>query len=187
MCPLCEYALAGLPPPHRCPECGFEYDERTRAWYAPVGARHSVDYFGPIVAMGMIVVGLWPVFYGGMVRPIHLAFFAVLMLGLVWIVRGGSRKLASRRSHFCVAITPRGLYILNEVGEEWIAWNEVGRAVFSGEFSYVTCSRGTRTVALPGVFTDHESQAAFSELVQTTKSHYLERSGPNEVNPPDLP
>lgn len=28
-CPICNYDLIGLPKNHRCPECGFEYDEGT--------------------------------------------------------------------------------------------------------------------------------------------------------------
>jgi len=34
-CPKCTYALTGLPSAHRCPECGFEYDEYAWAWSAP--------------------------------------------------------------------------------------------------------------------------------------------------------
>lgn len=31
-CPVCRYDLTGLPKNHRCPECGFEYDETMRVW-----------------------------------------------------------------------------------------------------------------------------------------------------------
>ena len=31
-CPVCRYDLTGLPKHHRCPECGFEYDETMRWW-----------------------------------------------------------------------------------------------------------------------------------------------------------
>ncbi len=31
-CPICRYDLTGLPKNHRCPECGFEYDETMRVW-----------------------------------------------------------------------------------------------------------------------------------------------------------
>src|SRR5262249_38777567 len=31
-CPVCEYSLRSLPTRHRCPECGFEFDESTEVW-----------------------------------------------------------------------------------------------------------------------------------------------------------
>ncbi|MDO8630648.1 MAG: hypothetical protein Q7R41_09140 [Phycisphaerales bacterium] len=31
-CSVCRYDLTGLPRNHRCPECGFEYDETMRVW-----------------------------------------------------------------------------------------------------------------------------------------------------------
>ena len=31
-CPVCNYHLTGLPARHRCPECGFAFDEHTRVW-----------------------------------------------------------------------------------------------------------------------------------------------------------
>lgn len=34
-CPVCKYDLTGLPTDHRCPECGFEYEESMRLWVAP--------------------------------------------------------------------------------------------------------------------------------------------------------
>jgi len=32
LCPDCQYDLNGLPVPHRCPECGFEYHLDTIVW-----------------------------------------------------------------------------------------------------------------------------------------------------------
>lgn len=31
-CPVCRYDLTGLPKNHRCPECGFEYNETMMVW-----------------------------------------------------------------------------------------------------------------------------------------------------------
>ncbi len=38
-CPHCDYDLAALPRHHRCPECGFEYDE----WMFMLGAWPAVE------------------------------------------------------------------------------------------------------------------------------------------------
>lgn len=38
-CPVCRYSLTGLPRNHRCPECGFEYDQTTVVWRPPVFPR----------------------------------------------------------------------------------------------------------------------------------------------------
>lgn len=34
ICPVCRYDFTGLPKNHTCPECGFEYEESMRIWYA---------------------------------------------------------------------------------------------------------------------------------------------------------
>lgn len=41
-CPVCRYDLRGLPKDHRCPECGFAYDESTQVWRMPVIPRWAV-------------------------------------------------------------------------------------------------------------------------------------------------
>jgi hypothetical protein len=38
-CPVCRYDLTGLPKNHRCPECGFEYDETMQVWSMPAVPR----------------------------------------------------------------------------------------------------------------------------------------------------
>jgi len=38
-CPVCRNDLTGLPKNHRCPECGFEYEETMRVWVAPDRSR----------------------------------------------------------------------------------------------------------------------------------------------------
>jgi hypothetical protein len=62
-CPVCEYDLAGLPAAHACPECGFEYDERTIVLY---GARTGqsvqpllVGLFGYLTAVTWIAGYRW--------------------------------------------------------------------------------------------------------------------------------
>lgn len=60
-CPACGYDIVGLPPRHRCPECGFVYDERMfllEGWRLP-GRRawlRSMILYGPIafIALGVL-------------------------------------------------------------------------------------------------------------------------------------
>ena len=33
-CPMCNYPLTGLPSPHACPECGFEFDSETQVLHS---------------------------------------------------------------------------------------------------------------------------------------------------------
>jgi len=41
-CPACDYDLVGLPANHRCPECGFEYNDRMML--IPAWLRHGGDW-----------------------------------------------------------------------------------------------------------------------------------------------
>lgn len=49
-CPYCRYDLTGLPGPHRCPECAFEYGAEAKSWESP--------YFGTRMAVRIAFVQL---------------------------------------------------------------------------------------------------------------------------------
>lgn len=55
-CPICGYALEGLPSEYRCPECFFEYDGFTRVWRPrrrPSSAALLVFYLVMLVVLGL--------------------------------------------------------------------------------------------------------------------------------------
>jgi len=91
-CPVCKYDLTGLPKNHRCPECGFEYDETMLVWYA-----RRPSWWGAIVwlfvlgLMGFIPLGIVFVLsartLGSPILPAPLISGAIqrlLVLTLAW-------------------------------------------------------------------------------------------------------
>ena len=103
LCPACGYDIDGLPPRHRCPECGFVYDERMfllEGWRLP-GRRawlRSMILYAPIA---FIVLGALRYEFGWSLRTL-LAIVATAgaVLTLAYLVawrrgdRSGRRALA---------------------------------------------------------------------------------------------
>ncbi|HWL94545.1 MAG TPA: hypothetical protein VNT79_13555 [Phycisphaerae bacterium] len=176
LCPLCGYSLEGLPPPHRCPECGFEYDEHTRVWMAPASRWQHLEYILPLLAIAMIFGTLFPTFYGRMGRTWQLLFIAVAVGCLAVVIRAISRHSDANRRGQCAAVTPRGLFIRNPHGEEWIAWADVGFVYLSPTFDYVTRCTSIQTTPLPSAFKDEDEQKSFAKAVAEAKTFYLEVS-----------
>ena len=55
-CPICRYDLTGLPANHRCPECGFEYDETMRTWQTNDRRLWQVVLFSLVATAVMLAV-----------------------------------------------------------------------------------------------------------------------------------
>ncbi|MCG3132120.1 MAG: hypothetical protein FLDDKLPJ_02937 [Phycisphaerae bacterium] len=125
-CPFCDYDLHGLPPRHRCPECGFEYDEHTRVWRA---RRQWTDYLAPVlvswivaqVATGILVDAL----VGGDAYPLVLKGLAFVAFGLAaW--SAVMRLIRTKRATSFVALTDQGVvYRTAKQGDGRIGWNKI--------------------------------------------------------------
>ena len=102
-CPACAYDIDGLPPRHRCPECGFVYDERMfllEGWRLP-GRRawlRTMIFYGPIVFIALGVLRYE--FQWSPNALLAIATTAGVALGLAYLVawrrgdRTGRRALA---------------------------------------------------------------------------------------------
>lgn len=173
LCPICGYSLEGLPPPHRCPECGFEYDEHTRVWFAPRTWVVQFEYFWPLLSIFMIFAVLFPTFYMNSGRPIQLLFIGCAMAGIAIVLRLIARQKNINQKGQCAAVTPRGLFIRHTGGEEWIDWPDVGKVFFSSEFDYVTRSNSVRTTPLPAAFPEDNDKSEFTAAVKTGRAFYV--------------
>ncbi len=89
-CPRCGYDLAALPRRHRCPECGFAYDESMfvlEGWRLPdvrTWVRAGVVY-GPVGALGLLILRFE---FGLLWRTLATIFVAAVIVAaaLYWYV-----------------------------------------------------------------------------------------------------
>lgn len=116
-CPICRYDLAGLPARHRCPECGFEYDESMRIWSVPPQAWWRVGLMGVVGLAGLVAV----VYFDGFRRPVgqYLLILTVATAPFVWYLLELSRGPA-------LVVSDRGLLLIGGLtGPRFIPWSEV--------------------------------------------------------------
>ncbi len=101
-CPACNYDIGPLPARHRCPECGFGYDEKMfmlEGWRLPGGRAwlRTAIVYGPIAFIGLGVLR-YEFAWSGRALAVVLAG-ASLFVGLLYLAawrrdRIGHRVLA---------------------------------------------------------------------------------------------
>jgi hypothetical protein len=118
-CPICRYDLTGLPASHRCPECGFEYDETTVVWYAPRDWWTAACLWGIFL---FLAVGIAVDFAGLLTgRPELGRRVFSFLFAIVWL----TLTIAWTGSHPFVAATRKAL-VYGSVGRtpRRLAWTE---------------------------------------------------------------
>ncbi len=100
-CPKCDYDISQLPAAHRCPECGFEYDEKMlllEGWRVPgLGNSRQLLIFAGVSGLLLMMCRGW---FGWSWSILGLIF--VSLAALLWALKmyvkyrdqSGSRALA---------------------------------------------------------------------------------------------
>jgi hypothetical protein len=121
-CPICLYDLAGLPNNHKCPECGFAYDESMRVWtkeLSPLRAKATA-----ILTVVCTIVFVSAVLYVGVQRSgweavirgrATLVMYIVLLIGGVAFVVGIKGWNAAPNILHEIVISKKSLWIRNVV------------------------------------------------------------------------
>ncbi len=187
-CPKCNYALAGLPSAHRCPECGFEYDAYSWAWPIPESKwRNTRLLQGSATIMGLLSIILISTQYKYFVATGILSILlsiahsinVVMCIGLI-------RHVIQLRYRPFVAATPKGVTVRGVT--KWkqhrtIPWNniiDVKVGVGIRKWSYrILVAKGYNAHLQP-FFRNPEEWEVLKNSILEAKAHYLKESNPDE-------
>ncbi|MHC4415911.1 MAG: hypothetical protein ACYS0G_11565 [Planctomycetota bacterium] len=123
-CPRCGYDIAALPPRHRCPECGFAYDESMfllEGWRLPdlrSSARDVLRY--GVALLAILAVGRTRFGWSFGVMAAILALALIVVAALYWHVR--RRSGTSSRALVRYLITADGVARAGRRGGRIYLW-----------------------------------------------------------------
>ena len=122
-CPLCRYALRGLPREYRCPECGFLYDAQTRVWRA---------FPSRMIYVGAVTWSIFLLICGsGIVRGLiagvlpDLWITALVALAITFLIRSLYDIRTTERKGRCVAVSPAGVFVRTLETERLFLWDDI--------------------------------------------------------------
>lgn len=167
-CPVCKYSLQGLPAAHRCPECGFEYNEQTvvfkpstpwKTCVSLLGTQFFIFYFVGFNAMAMAYRIAGPIASIGILA----AFAALPGLTVWWVVH------AHRRGRFA-AIRHDALVVRNFDDLERIPWPECSMVAVNDIQPWLKRKGQDRTISLRGFFDSDVERKMFGQVVSAARS-----------------
>lgn len=167
-CPVCNYSLQGLPASHRCPECGFEYDEQTvvfkpktpwKTCASLLGSEFFVFYFIGVNAMSTAYRMAGPIASTGI-----LVFFAALPIGTVWWI-----FRAHRKGRFA-AIRRDAIRLRNFEGMIMLPWPDCSMVALNDIQPWLKRRNVDQAISLRGMFDTKAERNAFERVVAAARS-----------------
>ena len=174
-CPACTCALGHRPPPNRCPDCGFAYDENTRVWTSSESwARLALTYTTIGLTIGVVVSVLYRLSFDRVPNP-PLALLLSLgapLLGLLF-----RRVIGGRITGRFVALTPPGIVIGTRTQPVLVPWSDFERLNERRGIPRIQQKSTSTLIAIDDIFANAAEVAAFrDELAQAAKRQRAARA-----------
>lgn len=169
-CPVCTCDLSTRPPPDRCPECGFDYDEHTRVWrsgqsWVPLALRYMLEG----LVIGLLVALLYP---GGLKRAAYATLPLVLALLAPAVGLLCRRVISGRICGRFVALTPPGILIGTRARPTLVHWDDFDRVTVQRGVLKIQRISNPALLVLEDIFGDAEEVAAFRAELKRAARRY---------------
>jgi hypothetical protein len=148
-CPVCRYALVGLPIEHRCPECGFPFDRR---WQVHGGVLLGGGRKGRFTGRGLFI--FFAIYLGMMLagitflplpRPPRMLLMVFMLFALALVFWA-----ALRQARRFIALGPDGILVFHSRRHiDRYPWAQIGRARYDLLRKSLAFKHGDANVRLP--------------------------------------
>ena len=163
-CPVCSRPLAELPPPNRCPDCGFDYDADTQVWRSSETWRQvMVVYTAYGLIGGMICAALYRFGFEQAPYPALPLLLALVVPAVGLSVR---RLISGRITGRFVALTPSGVLVGTRPTPELVPWDDVDRLADQRGVPKLQRRASETMLPLDDIFAGAEDLAAFRNALQ---------------------
>jgi hypothetical protein len=184
-CPVCNYDLRGLPIPHRCPECGSEYDEHTRVW-RPRGpwAQFVADLVVATIALPATIGVLFRAATRGWSFREGVTDTIIWPVVLVLCAYPVIRVYVANRRGRCVALTPGGVFVRTAELEKLIPWRTIEKVIRKGRTLSIKIRAGDGTVDIEKIFPDEKELESFLAAYQAAHHRSAQPAGADAASRP---
>jgi|GEM_PF-2610214 len=175
-CPFCAYDLRFCEAPFRCPECGFDYDEMSRAWWDSEKHSGFTQHWLLILIVGGIAGAMMVRVVLQTARLLHVALLAFALAGAAWVVYEVYRLRRTHRLGRCIVACPKGLFVRADRYEDWVPWSAFGDLVFSKMGFYVRRLDSDQTVEIPmsfEAFEEADDWVALRDELHQFRAYYM--------------